>query len=73
VLCRRATVPIDYRPYLAALALLTTAAVCSALDVTRVWCDPANHWLQGHAAWHVLSATSLFALYHFYERLPART
>ena len=60
----------DYRPYFAALALLTAAAVCSALDVTRVWCDPQNHWLQGHAAWHVLSAASLFALYHFYARLP---
>ena len=72
VLRRRATPAADYRPYLAALALLSAAGVCSALDVTRVWCDPTNHWLQGHAVWHVLSAFSLFALYHFYERLPSR-
>ena len=72
VLRRRATPAADYRPYLAALALLSAAGVCSALDVTRVWCDPTNHWLQGHAVWHVLSALSLFALYHFYERLPVR-
>ena len=70
VLWRRASPGTDYHPYLAALALITAAAVCSALDVTRVWCDPENHWLQGHAAWHVLSAASLFALYRFYERLP---
>jgi len=60
----------DYRPYTLALLLLTAAAVCSALDVTRVWCDPRNHWLQGHAAWHVLTAGALAALYRFYEGLP---
>jgi hypothetical protein len=60
----------DYRPYVTALVLLTAAAVFSALDVTRTWCDPQNHWLQGHAAWHVLSAGALAALYRFYEGLP---
>ena len=38
--------------------------------MTRIWCDPADHWLQGHAAWHVLSAAALAALYRFYEGLP---
>jgi predicted membrane channel-forming protein YqfA (hemolysin III family) len=42
-----------------AVGLLTVAALCMMADVTRVWCDPHNHWLQGHAAWHVLSALSL--------------
>jgi hypothetical protein len=70
IVLRRRSAGVDYRPYAAALALLGAAAVCSALDVTRVWCDPQNHWLQGHAAWHVLTAASLFALYRFYEGLP---
>ena len=48
-----------------ALGLLGAASVCSALDVTRMWCDPANHWLQGHALWHLLSAASLYALFRF--------
>jgi len=39
--------------------------------VTRLWCDPADHWLQGHAVWHVLSALSLYVLFLFYSRLPA--
>lgn len=60
----------DYRPYGAALALIAAASVSSVLDVTRVWCDPHDHWIQGHALWHVLSAASLLALYHFYARLP---
>lgn len=48
-----------------ALALLAAAAAFSALDVTRAWCDPSDHWLQGHALWHLLSAASLYALFRF--------
>lgn len=70
VLWRRAVASANYRPYFAALALMAAAGAFSALDVTRLWCDPANHWLQGHALWHVLSAGSLFALYLFYAGLP---
>lgn len=55
-----------YAPFAAALALLTGAAVFSALDVTRTWCDPDDHWIQGHALWHVLSAAALVALFYFY-------
>jgi hypothetical protein len=66
----RRTTRADYRPYFAALGLLGAGAVCSLLDVTRAWCDPADHLLQGHAAWHLLSAASLFALFRFYQGLP---
>jgi hypothetical protein len=69
-LALRRTTRASYRPYFAALALLGAGAVCSLLDVTRVWCDPADHVLQGHAAWHLLSAASLFALFRFYQGLP---
>jgi hypothetical protein len=67
VLWRREGGRAPYRHYLGALALPTAAAVCSLLDVTRVWCDPTNHWIQGHAAWHLLSAASLVMLFRFYE------
>ncbi len=49
-----------------ALLLLTAGALASLSDVTRTWCDPQNHWLQGHALWHVLTATSLYVLFRFY-------
>jgi len=58
-----------HRAWWTALALLGGGALCSALDVTRVWCDPTNHWLQGHAAWHLLSAVGLYALFRFYAAL----
>ena len=59
------------RAYWAGLALLAAAGLCSLLDVTRVWCDPAS-WLQGHAVWHVLSACALLAFYRFYAALGER-
>ena len=69
---RRSHDATDYRWFAAALALIAAAAVFSALDVTRAWCDPADHWLQGHAVWHVLSAAALLALFHFYRGVLER-
>lgn len=48
-----------------ALALLLVAVSCSALDMLRVWCEPAS-LLQGHAAWHIVSAVGLLYIYRFY-------
>ena len=54
--------------YLACLCL-GVAAIFSALDASRVFCDPDNHWIQGHAIWHVLSALSLYFCFRFYGRI----
>ena len=69
LLVRRSRALADYRVFAVALALITVAATCSAMDLTRIWCDPSDHWLQGHAVWHVLTALSLMALYVFYVPL----
>jgi hypothetical protein len=70
-LARRAASPARRSAsYAAGLALLGLAGLASLLDVTRVACDPANHWLQGHALWHVLSALALLAFFRFYAALP---
>lgn len=58
-----------YGPYALGLALLAGGALFSLLDLTRSWCDPTNHWLQGHALWHVLTALALLCFYHFYAGL----
>ena len=55
-----------YAAFWLALVLLAAGAAASLADVTRTWCDPSNHWLQGHALWHVLTAASLYALFVFY-------
>ena len=49
-----------------AVGLMGAASVCSVADLLRWMCDPSNHWLQGHALWHVLSALALlFAARHY--------
>ena len=55
--------------FFVALALLTAAGAASLADITRSWCEPTNHWIQGHAVWHVLSAASLYALFRFYQQI----
>lgn len=52
-----------------ALALIVAAAAFSASDVTRSVCDPHDHFYQGHAVWHVLSAASLGAMFLFQRGL----
>ena len=66
---RRAVGARFSRAYPIGLVLFATATLCSALDLSRVACDPSDHWLQGHAAWHVLSAFSLLAFFRFYQAL----
>ena len=51
------------------MGFMALATACSIADVTRLWCDPDNHWLQGHAAWHLLSALSLLFAARHYARL----
>lgn len=58
-------------PFLVSLGLLIAGSVFSVLDVTRTLCDPQNHFFQGHAAWHVLSALSLGAAFWHYRGLGA--
>ena len=62
----------DYRPFFIGLALLVAAAAFSLADVTRAFCDPANHWLRGHAIWHLLTAASLYAMFRFYAEIEDR-
>lgn len=52
-----------------ALGLAAVAGLFSAADVTRVYCNPADHFFQGHAIWHVLTAASFLALFHHHVRL----
>jgi hypothetical protein len=61
------------------LAYLFVAMVClgigvtfSVSDVTRRFCDPTNHWVQGHALWHVFSSLSLLFSIFFYRQFYSR-
>ena len=57
-----------YKPFIISIILILVAATFSVLDVTRTWCDPHNHFIQGHAIWHIVSAFSLAFAFKFYSQ-----
>ncbi len=54
-----------------ALAFIAVAAVFSGSDVSRRWCDPSDHLLQGHAIWHVFNAVGIGLAYLHYRQFRA--
>ncbi len=62
---------VHRRWWWAALGLIAAAAACSFADVSRLWCDPTDHVIQGHALWHVLGAGALFASFFHYRQFDA--
>ncbi len=46
-----------------AIGIEFLAAVFLVLDLTKTWCDPDNHFINGHAVWHLLSAGAIYTLY----------
>lgn len=58
----------SYRDYWIAWILVGVAAVFWWMDESRVWCDPSNHLLGGHALWHLLSAAAFPFIFWFYRQ-----
>lgn len=47
-------------------ATLIVAESCSIIDYKRIACVPSHHWLQGHAAWHIIGAIAMPMIYLHY-------
>lgn len=58
----------NYKFFLLGILSMGIAAAFSAADVTRTFCDPHNHIIQGHAIWHLLAATSLFFCFLYFRQ-----
>jgi hypothetical protein len=52
----------SYRHYWVALGLMVTAQVFSQLDLKRIWCEPDNLILHGHAVWHMIGSLGMLFL-----------
>ena len=48
--------------------LLAVAIQVRTLDVAKINCDPLSIW-QGHALWHILTATSSLCMYLYFRRI----
>lgn len=49
-----------------AIVVLVIAFAIWILDVKDIWCTPYSFW-QGHAVWHILTATSILFMYLYYR------
>ena len=43
------------------------------LDIRKSLCDPGNHWMSGHAAWHLLDAVAMYFLFEYYRQFRVLT
>jgi len=53
--------------FIISVGFLALAFTCSMLDLSGIYCDPTNHWIQGHALWHVFGAASFIFSFRHYE------
>lgn len=71
-----ATRKVKHAYLFGAMFFLAVGTAFSASDVTRKFCDPTNHWIQGHALWHYFGSIALFlSIFHyrqFYSRVDGR-
>jgi hypothetical protein len=52
-----------------ALVCFGVAFIFWILDVKRFWCNPDNHFISGHAVWHLFAAASIWMFYKSYESM----
>lgn len=58
----------NLNPFLKSLVIIIFAEMFSILDLSRTWCDPKNHFIQGHALWHMIGSISVFYCFQFYRQ-----
>lgn len=66
---RRHAERVSPRHLVTGLVLLGVAQAASLADLQRVVCDPDNHFVQGHAVWHLVSALALYFACQHYRQL----
>lgn len=50
---------------------IVVAQAFSIMDLKRIWCEPDNILLHGHALWHTFGAVSTFFIFLHYRRVIA--
>ena len=65
---RRTANAADYRWFWVVWLLFTASYIAWKLDESKVMCNPRNHWMNGHALWHILNAVGLYALFLYYRQ-----
>lgn len=59
---------INYRPLAWLYAAFIPGIILWILDLKHILCFPESHWINGHAAWHVLDAVTFIFGYLYYRQ-----
>lgn len=59
---------VNYREFWRTVYTFLAAYSIWLLDYTGTACSPDNHFLQGHAAWHLLNSLCFVFMYRFYRQ-----
>lgn len=63
---------INYKNFWISLIFIAIAQTFSLLDHTRVWCEPSNTFLHGHAIWHIFAGVSSIFAFLFYKQFDRK-
>jgi len=58
----------NFRYLFAFSALFAISFFVWNMDIRGIWCDPDNHWIQGHAVWHLFNAICIYFIYKFHSQ-----
>jgi hypothetical protein len=61
-----------YKPLWIACALFLGAYGIWILDTNKIVCDPDNHFINGHAIWHIATGIAVYFLFKFYAQFELK-
>ncbi len=59
---------VQHRSFFLTLVFFFVAYGFWILDSSGIWCDPNNHYVQGHAIWHVVNSLCFLSSLKFYRQ-----
>lgn len=71
VLFRRDRESESFRPMMGVWCAFGAGYVLWEMDQRHIWCDPKNHWINGHALWHLLNALTFYFLFRYYRQFSS--
>ena len=55
----------NYTPFLMLVVIFALGYGAWIVDYFKILCSPQNHWISGHAIWHLFGAASYYWIYLF--------
>lgn len=57
---------VNYKEFMKFVGTFVVSFGFWGADISGAWCNPDNHWINGHAIWHLLDAVAIYFVYTYY-------